>query len=335
MVKSKNIIATIATLIITAAIAVLPIAVYAADWATNEYGTWYSRDDGTYPIDEWEFIDGSWYWFNQWGYMHTGWTLYNDTWYYLNDDGTMATGWLWYNGNAYYLYPGGQMAQSWMQDDNGNWYRFGENGKLMHDCWTLYQGEWYYLGEYGRMVTGWQWIDGDEYYFGQDGAMVTGEVWIDGEEYWFDSEGRRYEPSYDPVPATYDPIQQYYSATDWLIFINSTTNMLYVYHEENGRWELYDCWQVSCGAPETPTVTGQFTVDYKGYSFGEGYTCYYYSSFYGSYLMHSTLYYEGTFEPLDARLGMNLSHGCVRMSLENAKWIYDYIPYGTAVVVVS
>ena len=29
---------------------------------------------------------------------------------------------------------------------------------------------------------------------------------------------------------------------------------------------------------------------------------------------------------------MNLSHGCVRLQIDNAKWIYDNIPSGTKVV---
>ena len=35
----------------------------------------------------------------------------------------------------------------------------------------------------------------------------------------------------------------------------------------------------------------------------------------------------------DGRLGMALSHGCVRLDINNAKWIYDNIPSGTTVVV--
>lgn len=35
----------------------------------------------------------------------------------------------------------------------------------------------------------------------------------------------------------------------------------------------------------------------------------------------------------DGRLGMRLSHGCVRLAIENAKWIYDNIPSGTTVII--
>ena len=36
---------------------------------------------------------------------------------------------------------------------------------------------------------------------------------------------------------------------------------------------------------------------------------------------------------MDGRLGMNISAGCVRMQIDQAKWIYDNIPRGTKVVV--
>lgn len=35
----------------------------------------------------------------------------------------------------------------------------------------------------------------------------------------------------------------------------------------------------------------------------------------------------------DGRLGINASHGCVRLNINHAKWIYDHIPRGTKVVV--
>lgn len=54
------------------------------------------------------------------------------------------------------------------------------------------------------------------------------------------------------------------------------------------------------GAPSTPTPTGEYTVTGKGYSFGHGYTCYYYTQFYGDYLFHSIPYYQGTFNPWTA-----------------------------------
>ena len=93
-------------------------------------------------------------------------------------------------------------------------------------------------------------------------------------------------------------------------------------------------WVCTTGAKSTQTVKGTFTVQGKGKSFGSGYTCWYYTQFYGNYLFHSVLYKQGSMSVItDGRLGINASHGCVRLNINNAKWIYDNIPRGTKVVV--
>jgi lipoprotein-anchoring transpeptidase ErfK/SrfK len=69
-------------------------------------------------------------------------------------------------------------------------------------------------------------------------------------------------------------------------------------------------------------------------SFGHGYTCWYATQISGNYLFHSVLYYPGSKSRIkDGRLGMGVSHGCVRLAIENAKWIYDTIPRGTRIVI--
>jgi lipoprotein-anchoring transpeptidase ErfK/SrfK len=88
------------------------------------------------------------------------------------------------------------------------------------------------------------------------------------------------------------------------------------------------------GAASTPTKKGVFTVASRGLSFGSGYTCWYWTQFSGNYLFHSVLYNSGSKTSIqDGRLGINASHGCVRLALADAKWIYDNIPSGTKVVV--
>ena len=143
-------------------------------------------------------------------------------------------------------------------------------------------------------------------------------------------------------PTTYQPdtvrsrmeskAQGYSSSTNWLIMVDTTSNYLGVFRGSRGNWKVDKYWICSTGKKSTPTVLGQFTVTGKGYSFGHGYTCYYYTQFYGDYLIHSVKYYQGTFRVLDGRMGVNISEGCVRLPLDRAKWIYDTIPYGTKVV---
>lgn len=129
--------------------------------------------------------------------------------------------------------------------------------------------------------------------------------------------------------------QGYHSSTNWLILVDITQNRVGIFNGSLGNWKLQNFWLCSSGAPNTPTRVGQFTVGNKGYSFGEehGYSCYYWTQFYADYLFHSVKYYAGTRNIMDGRLGMNISAGCVRMQIDQAKWIYDNIPRGTKVVV--
>lgn len=96
----------------------------------------------------------------------------------------------------------------------------------------------------------------------------------------------------------------------------------------------------SSGASGSETPTGTFTVSGRGISFynsqlGEG--AYYWTSFYGDYLFHSVPFDQNYEINQDeaAKLGTPASHGCIRLSIENAKWIYDRIPNGTKVIIVK
>ncbi len=94
----------------------------------------------------------------------------------------------------------------------------------------------------------------------------------------------------------------------------------------------------STGAKGSETPSGTFIVSDRGKSFynpsiREG--GYYWTRFYGAYLFHSVPF-DGSYklEPEEAaKLGTPASHGCVRLSIEDAKWIYDHIQQGTKVVV--
>ena len=126
---------------------------------------------------------------------------------------------------------------------------------------------------------------------------------------------------------------RYTSNTSWLILVDRQACRLGVFRGQRGSWSYAQYWTCSTGAPSTPTPTGEYTVTGKGYSFGHGYTCYYYTQFYGDYLFHSIPYYQGTFNPMDSRMGMHISQGCVRLPIDRAKWIWDNVPLATKVVI--
>ena len=127
------------------------------------------------------------------------------------------------------------------------------------------------------------------------------------------------------------------SYTDYLILVDLTNNRTVIFEWSAGEWTPIFNWVCSTGAPWSPTVLGDYEVTGKGYSFngalgGEPYTCYYYTQFYGDYLFHSVPYHQNTWNVQDPVLGESISHGCVRLATENAKWIYDNIPYYTHVL---
>jgi hypothetical protein len=76
----------------------------------------------------------------------------------------------------------------------------------------------------------------------------------------------------------------------------------------------------STGAPATPTITGRYHVYNKtpGYN-SEG--MYYSSYWHGGYAIHG-------FDPVPT---YNASHGCVRIPIPDAIYIYDRLPIGTEV----
>ncbi len=135
------------------------------------------------------------------------------------------------------------------------------------------------------------------------------------------------------VDAMQSKAQQYSSSTSYLILVDRDNHKVGIFSGSQGAWSYVYKWDCTNGKASTPTVAGVFTVQNKGYYFDSGSSrCYWWTQFYGNYLFHSVLYTKSG-QLQDGRLGMALSHGCVRLAIENAKWIYDNIPKGTTVVV--
>lgn len=139
-----------------------------------------------------------------------------------------------------------------------------------------------------------------------------------------------------PLPADqqamYNRAQWYNSNTEWLILTDTVGCRTGIFRGSRGNWKLWSFWQCAPGKNESPTVLGEYSVYGKGLSFGHGYTCWYYTQFYGDYLFHTQSCYTGTFNVMDPTMGQRASAGCIRLMTDHAKWIYDNIPYGTKVV---
>jgi peptidoglycan hydrolase-like protein with peptidoglycan-binding domain len=142
-------------------------------------------------------------------------------------------------------------------------------------------------------------------------------------------------------PYIYDPAQRYQSrvnsnncpsSTKYYIYVNLDSHVVCILTGSNHNWTIQKIFKCTVGAPATPTITGKYTVKAKGSYFvtENGLICKYYTQIYGDYLFHSILYYPSG-GIADSRLGMDLSHGCIRLATENALYIYNNIPSGTGI----
>lgn len=127
--------------------------------------------------------------------------------------------------------------------------------------------------------------------------------------------------------------QQYSSATGYLLLVDRNWNRVAIYNGSYQDWYPVKEWRCTTGAAGTRTPTGSYKIGSRGYVFGNGFSCYYWTQFNGEVLFHSVLYYPGTRNVMDGRLGINASHGCVRLDINNAKWIYDNVPKNSRVIV--
>ena len=125
------------------------------------------------------------------------------------------------------------------------------------------------------------------------------------------------------------------SNTPFLILVDRNTHKVGIYNGSQGNWNNWAKWSCVVGKPSTPTVTGFYTIGSKGRYFDTGSRgrCWYFSQIHGNYLFHSVIY-DRSSSPvhiIDGVMGVSASHGCIRLSVDHAKWIYDNVPKGTKV----
>ncbi len=145
------------------------------------------------------------------------------------------------------------------------------------------------------------------------------------------------EPS--PYPDVDAFAQGFASDTNYLILVDRGSCMVYIYQGSQGNWSGVKYFSCCVGKPSTPTITGSYTVGKKGLYFNTGAAgrCWYFTIIYGNYYFHSVIYDRNP-EPVnitDGTMGAQVSHGCIRLNIDDAKWIYDNIPQGTKVYIYN
>ncbi len=124
-----------------------------------------------------------------------------------------------------------------------------------------------------------------------------------------------------------------YSNKDFFrIEVDLSQQKVFIFYKDNPMREML----CSGGTAEKPTPPGEFTTTEKGYDFyNPKYKmgAYYWIRFQNEYLFHSVPFDENREfiqEEID-KLGTPASHGCIRLKLDEVKWMYDMLPLGVKV----
>ena len=292
----------------------------------NRGGTWYYLTGSGAMATGWINLGGTWYYLNPGNgdMVGAGWHLINNKWYYFDGSGAMYSNrWIgnyYVGGNgemltntwvgSYWVGADGKWIPNYDPDVNANWVKSGNtwyyqrpDGSKLTNSWKRINGSWYYFGADGAMTTGWKYVDGYKFYFGTDGKMVQDVDKLIGKQ------------------------------SSYRITVNRVKCQVTVYAaNETGNYcipvKTFTC---SVGKAGTPTHAGTYAtlkkqnpVELMGPSWGK----------YGTQINNYGDWFHSVAcsnpDPTYAlaagnynMLGQPASHGCVRLCVRDAKWIYD------------
>lgn len=181
--------------------------------------------------------------------------------------------------------------------------------------------------------TGYFYVNGSLYLGLDDGSVLRNEWhYYDGSYFSVDNDGVF---NYDYVISRLCNLaQSYWSPSQYLIMVDIDDPQVVVFEGSQWNWSVKYVMDCCTGTPATPTPEGTFSIGARGYSFGEseGFSCYYWTQYYGPYYFHTRMYYPNEWVLMDERIGRErVSHGCIRLYDEDAYWIWTQVPSGTTV----
>ena len=279
-------------------------------------------------------IDGHYYFFKvKSGAMLTGWRkVKKNKYYYDLKTGRRAKGKRVIKGATYYFRKNGKMVKGWLKVNGKKFYHNQKTGKRFFGKKKLGKYLYYFKPKSGKMQVGWLKLKGKKYYYDKKGHKLFGEQKIDGKMYYLDQKTGVKIPKGSYY--LYEPIWNKTSRSKYLIYVDKKSKKLSVFKGKARHWDLVKRVSCAIGKRSTPTPSGTYHVTSKVGHFGHGYTVWHATGFIGTlYLIHSVLCYSGTKRVKDGRLGAAISHGCVRLRISDAKWIYEHVPHGSKVYI--
>ena len=126
------------------------------------------------------------------------------------------------------------------------------------------------------------------------------------------------------------------SKTNYLVTVDLKSQNTYIYEGSKNKWNLLKTFKCSTGIKNKETPEGIFSIKEKGeWFFSQKYNQggKYWVQFSGNYLFHSIPFDKDKKTIVDYTLGTPSSHGCIRLSVDDSKWLYDNIPKNTKVII--
>ena len=298
---------------------------------------------------------------------HSGIVEYNNQWFYVergrlnwNYTGLGQSGNDWYyivRGRVNWGYTGlVQRGNEWFYIENGklNWNHSGiveynkqwfyvERGRLNWNYTGLGQSgnDWYYI-ERGRVNWGYTGLvqKGNEWFFVRNGRLdwnYSGYAQIDGQGEYYEVRNGRLVGGTLTLAKMHGVANNQDSPTNYIVIVDRAAHRVGVFKGSKYNWADAKYYKCCVGKPSTPTISGTYYIKSRGKYFDTGTKgrCWYFTQINGNYLFHSVIYdrQNSPKRIIDNSMDAAVSHGCVRLDLENAKWIYDNIPKNTKVII--
>ena len=193
----------------------------------------------------------------------------------------------------------------------------------------------YFFDSEGRraVTRGWKTYKDNYYYAYSDGTLAVNTT-VNG--FQVDQNGKASLDSMDWKA------QDYSSSTNYLILVNRSAHKVAVYQGSKNNWKQIHYWSCSVGKVikgKSITPAGNFRVSgYKIYRFGAQSRSFYCTVLSSGNMIHSVQYAHGDSSPVhvvDGRLGYHITNSCIRLLVQNAKWVYNNCHEGTAVIVYN
>ena len=290
---------------------------------------------------------------NEWFYIengklnwnHSGIVEYNNQWFYVergrlnwNYTGLGQSGNDWYyivNGRVNWNYTG--LVQK------GNEWFYVKGGKLDWSYTGLVQkgNEWFFVRN-GRLDWGYTGLacNGEYYFYVKNGRLdwsYSGYAQIDGQGEYYEVRNGRLVGGTLTLAKMHGVANNQDSPTNYIVIVDRAAHRVGVFKGSKYNWADTKYYKCCVGKPSTPTISGTYYIKSRGKYFDTGTKgrCWYFTQINGNYLFHSVIYdrQNSPKRIIDNSMDAAVSHGCVRLDLENAKWIYDNIPKNTKVII--